>query len=90
MEMTLYKLRDICDSKRIDSTFIQNLHHNNLITITIIETEEFINESDLANLERYSNWYYELELNLQGIEIVSELLSKISLLQEEIRVLKSK
>lgn len=88
MENALFKIVEISESKRIDITFIKELHHNELISIIVINTEEFIDENDLSNLERYSNWYYDLELNMQGIEIVSDLLNKITLLKEEIRLLK--
>lgn len=90
MDTNLYKITEICDTRKIESSFIQNLHHSNLISIIIIESEEFINEDDLPLLERYCNWYYDLELNVQGIEIVRNLLEKIQQLNDEIRILRTR
>lgn len=88
MEATLFKIIDICQSNNIDTTFIKQLHENGLIEIIIIESQEFVQEDQLAHIEKYSKWYYDLELNMQGIEIVQQLLGKIEILQTEIRRLK--
>jgi hypothetical protein len=59
-----------------------------LIQITILESEEYITEEQLPRLEKYANLYYDLELNMQGLEIVENLLDKIQELKAEILVLK--
>lgn len=89
METTLFKVIDICKSKNIEGSFITALHQNGLIEITCIEKEEFMTEIDLFQLEKFSAWYYELELNIEGIEVVHHLLQKIEDLQNEIRLLKA-
>ena len=89
MEKILFKVIDICKSKNIESSFITALHQNGLIEITIIEKEEFMGETDLVQLERFAAWYYDLELNMEGIEVVNHLLQKIADLQDEIRLLKA-
>jgi len=88
MEKTLFKVIDICKSKNIESSFISELHQNGLIEITIIEEQEFMEESDLVHLEKFSAWYYDLEINMEGIEVVNHLLQKIEDLQNEIKALK--
>ena len=87
MEKTLFKVTDICRSGRIEHTFIQELHQNGLIEIIIQEEQEFIEEEQIPQIERFSNWHYELELNVQGIEVVQHLIDRIEKLQEEIKVL---
>ncbi|MVZ63343.1 chaperone modulator CbpM [Sphingobacterium humi] len=87
MEKTLFKVIDICRSGRIEHTFIQELHQNGLIEIIIQEEQEFIEEEQIPQIERFSNWHYELELNVQGIEVVQHLIDRIEKLQEEIKVL---
>lgn len=88
METTLYKIIDICQSNHIETTFIQELHQNGLIQITVLESQEFVDEDQLSRIERFSNWYYDLELNVQGIEVVQHLLTRIEDLQVEIRNLR--
>lgn len=88
MEATLFKIVDICRSNNIEITFIKELQQSGLIDITVIESQEFVPEEQIAQIERYHNWYYNLELNVQGIEVVQHLLQKIEFLQHEIKLLK--
>jgi len=88
MEKTLFKVIDICRSNKIERTFIQELHQNGLIEIIIEEETEFIEEEQIPKIERFSNWHYELELNVQGIEVVQNLIDRIEKLQREVRFLK--
>lgn len=90
MASTLYRITEICQSKSIDRAFINELFQNGLIELSFIETEEYVEEEQLAHIEKYITWHYDLELNMQGIEVVNNLLGKITQMQEEIRLLKSK
>lgn len=90
MERTLVKIIDVCRSYRIESTFVRDLHENGLIELVSVEEEEFIYEEQLTQLEQYSTWHYDLELNLQGIDVVRHLLDRIEQLQLEIHNLKDR
>ena len=90
MERTLIKIIDICQSHKIETKFIRDLSENGLIEIVVQEEEEFIDEEELQPLEQFATWYYELDLNLQGIEVAHRLLRRIEALQQEIRQLRLK
>jgi len=68
--------------------FIRNLSQNGLIEVVVQDEEEFVKEEELKALEQFATWHYELEINLQGIEVAQNLLHKIEQLQEEIRLLR--
>ncbi|MEI5984552.1 MULTISPECIES: chaperone modulator CbpM [Sphingobacterium] len=89
MEKTLFKVIDICRSNNIEQDFIQELHNNGLIEIIYQEEQEYIEEEQIIVLERFSTWHYELEINVQGIEVVQNLIDRIESLQQEIREIKS-
>lgn len=88
MEAKYYRIIDISKSTQIETAFIKDLHQNGLIKITLIESQDMVDEYQLPHIERYANWHYDLELNIQGIEIVQDLLEKIEKLQQEVRLLK--
>lgn len=85
MEKILIKVIDVCRSGKIDLTFVRELDRNGLIEIITIEGTDFVDEENLAQLEQYYIWHYELELNLEGIEVIERLVERIRQLQEEIR-----
>ncbi|QBR12307.1 chaperone modulator CbpM [Sphingobacterium sp. CZ-2] len=89
MEKTLFRVIDICRSNNIEQDFIQELHNNGLIEIIYQEEQEYIEEEQIIVLERFSTWHYELEINVQGIEVVQNLIDRIESLQQEIREIKS-
>lgn len=88
MERVLYKIVDICQSNRVERTFIQELHQSGLIEIIIESEIEYIEEEQIAQLEKLTTLHYELEVNIQGLEVIQNLLQKIGDLQDEVYHLK--
>jgi len=87
MDNQLYKINDVCQSYKIETTFIRELYAHGLIEIQFIETEEYIHEEQLPQVEKYYTWHHELELNFPALDVVEQLLTKITLLQERVRLL---
>jgi hypothetical protein len=79
---------DFCISHNIDITFIQSLHEYGLIEVTTIEQCSFVHTEQLPQLEKFIHMHYELDINLAGIDAISNLLQRIEQMQEEIRMLK--
>ena len=83
----LIAVADFCASHNIESSFVSSLQQTGLIEITTIEESGFIDAEQLQELEKYVRFYYELDINLEGIETVSYLLNKINGLQSEMTIL---
>jgi len=54
-----------------------------LISITHRENKAFILREEMVELEKYSRMYYELQINVPGIEALNHLLERIKKLQQE-------
>jgi hypothetical protein len=61
-----------------------------LIEITTIKESDFIETDKLQQLEKFVRLYYDLDINLEGIETISYLLQRIGSMQDEIRALRNK
>ncbi|MDO9615097.1 MAG: chaperone modulator CbpM [Bacteroidota bacterium] len=72
-----------CACHNIEISFISSLQQNGLIEITTIEESNFIDAEQLQQLERIVRFYYELDINLEGIETITHLLQRLSILQKE-------
>jgi len=81
---------EFCASHNIEITFINSLQDAGLIEVTIINETEYIHESQLNELEKIVRLYYELDINLEGIETVTHLLQRINDMQDEIIFLKNR
>ncbi len=86
----LIPANEFCASHNIEISFIDSLHEAGMIEITIIEETEYIQENQLYELEKIVRLYYELDINLEGIETVLQLLQRISNMQDEITLLKNR
>lgn len=86
----LISINDFCLSHNIEISFINSLQKAGLIEVTIIDETEFINAVYLQQLEKIVTFYYELDINLEGIETINHLLQRIELMQDEITMLRNR
>jgi hypothetical protein len=81
---------EFCTYHNIEISFLNSLQEAGLIEITTLEETEYIPESQLYELEKIVRLYYELDINLEGIETVMHLLQRINDMQDEITLLKNR
>jgi hypothetical protein len=81
---------EFCASRNIEFSFITTLKKAGLIEVTTVKKTEYIHESHLPDLERIVNLYYDLDINLEGIEAINHLLQRINEMQDEITLLKNR
>ena len=86
----LITIDEFCTKHNIEVSFINSLQQTGLIEITTIEEVGFIQIEQIQQLEKFMRFYYELDINLEGIETISHLLERVSDLQEEITDLRNK
>lgn len=84
MNSELIIISEYCVQSHIEPDFILQLEDEGLIEIAIINNERYIHISQLRSLEQYARWYYDLSINIAGIDVIRNLMSRIDLLQEEI------
>jgi len=81
---------EFCTNHDIEISFFSSLHETGLIEIIKIEESEYIAESQLQQLEKIVRFYYDLGINLEGIETITHLLNRINDMQDEIILLKNR
>jgi len=79
-----------CANHNIEISFINSLQQTGLIDITTIKETAFIDAGQLLQLEKFICFFYELDINLEGIETITHLLLRLNSLQEEITALKNR
>ncbi len=86
----LIALNDFCASHNIDLSFVSTLHKSGLIRISNIRESGYIEAGQLGQLEKLIRMYYELDINLEGIEVICYLLERTAGQQEELNDLKNR
>lgn len=77
-------VNDYCKKCHIDPEFIFLLDEGGLITISQMDNEAYLPISQLKEIEQYSRMYYDLSINMEGIDAIHHLLSRMEELQKQI------
>jgi len=85
----LIEIDEFCTSHEIELSFLSDLHQNGLIEITSIGQNRYISSRQLPQVEKFICFYYELNINIEGIESIAHMLERILCLKKEITTLRN-
>ena len=74
MQNDLIIINDYCTHCNIEPDFILMLGEDGLIDIEVIDDTSYFPASQLNELERYTHLYYDLSINIEGIDAIRHLL----------------
>ncbi|HAQ69401.1 chaperone modulator CbpM [Salibacteraceae bacterium] len=80
----------LCSQYNIEISFVDALNRMGLIQIEIIEETQFIHQDQLGDLEKIIRLHYELNVNLEGIDVVFNLLEKEREIRKELTALQNR
>lgn len=86
----LISIREFCRHHNIEVTFIHSLQESKLIDVVVIREEAYVHTEQLRRLEKIVRLYYDLDINLEGIEVINDLLDRIEGMQSEINKLRNR
>ncbi|WP_316635523.1 chaperone modulator CbpM [uncultured Flavobacterium sp.] len=86
----LIQIKQFCIYHEIENTFITELHNYGLIQITILEEDEYLEPEQLPAVEKMIRLHYDLKINLEGIDVIANLLGKIETLQQNLTTTQNK
>lgn len=81
---------DFCSCHKIEINFIRSLAQFGLIETTEIQQQVYLSRDELEKLESIVQLHFQMDINLEGVEVIGHLLSQIRTLQEEVTNLKNK
>lgn len=89
-EKPLIPTQTLCSHYNIEISFVDALNKMGLIRVEIIEQKQFLHQDQISNLEKIIRLHNELNVNLEGIDVVFNLLEKERKLQNELNSLKNR
>ena len=81
---------EFCIHHNVELSFIYALKESGLIEMNSVEEKVFVPVSQLNKLERLVRLYYEMDINLEGIETITYLLQRMNDMQQEIILLNNR
>lgn len=86
----LIRIDELCVYYKVEHTFFTHLSEAGLIEITIIENTKYIHPNLMCDVEKMMRLHNDLELNIEGIDVVFHLLQKIDDLNAELKAAKNR
>lgn len=86
----IISIHKVCSLYDIPDTFIDELSDFELIDLIDFQNEKYIYKNHLKDLERIVHLRYELNINPEGIDVISNLLNRIAQLEDEIKNLRNR
>lgn len=79
-----------CSHYQVTYAFVQSLNELGLIETVIMEETEFIQIPHLQKIEQIIRLHEDLDINLEGIQAIDSLLTRIERMQEEMMAVKNR
>lgn len=86
----LIQIKQFCLYHEIENTFITELHNYGLVKIIFLEEDEYLQPEQLPTVEKMIRLHYDLKINLEGIDVIANLLDKIEALQQNLTATQNK
>lgn len=86
----LISAEEFCINHQIEISFIFFLQEFGLVEVTTIKETSYIDADQLQKLEKILRLYYDLDINIEGIEAITHLLNRVNDMQAEITTLKNR
>ncbi len=86
----LISLAQFCEHHSIDKDFIFSLNDHDIIEVITINDKSYIHIDSLEKTEKIIRLHLDLSINIEGIDVIIQLLEKISNLENELILSKKK
>lgn len=84
------EVNEFCMSHGVEVQFMSQLHEFGLIELIHEKNIQYFSSTELSKAEKIVRLYSELDINLEGIEVIQGLLERMEKMQNEIVSLKNK
>lgn len=86
----LIPVEQLCSHYQIEISFIDSLSEYGLIEVVFVEENRFVSVHQVKDLEKMIRLHFDLDINMEGIDVIYHLLRKVEDLHEELRTIKNK
>lgn len=86
----LISIQQFCTHYKVPEKFINQLQEYELVEVIVTENEHFLRLKQLHKVEKMIRLHYDLHINLEGLDVISNLLLQLESHQNEIILLKNR
>ncbi len=75
---------EFCRHHNIELSFIYSLKDSGLLQTETVGESVFVPVGQLSHLEKLVKWHYEMDINIEGLETITHLLSRLDHMHHQI------
>ena len=83
-------LVQLCSHYEVETSFFNALNEAGLIEITTVKKVSCLHQDKVNDVEKMIRIHHELNVNIEGIDVVFNLLNKVDDLQSEINAVRNR
>lgn len=88
-KQNLISVERFCSYYEIPDSFIHELVEYELIKVIQEKEKRFIDFNSVSQIEKYIRLHFDLNVNFEGLDIITNLITQLEEAQEEIKKLKA-
>ncbi len=74
----------LCSHYKVEVSFFNELYEVGLIEIITIEQTQYLHQDRINDIEKMIRMHHELNVNIEGIDVIFNLLQKVNDLQSKL------
>jgi hypothetical protein len=86
----LIPVKKLCIHYKVEMSFFNGLQKFGLVEMTNIKRTWYIHQDKIIDVEKVVRLHHELEVNMEGIDIILNLLHRLNQKENEISLLRNK
>ena len=90
MEEQLVPAQEFCSHHQVEMNFIYSLRDYGLIDVVSSEGNDYLSIDKLNELEKIIRLHYDLEVNVEGIDVILHLLKQLDDAEHDLSQLKNR
>ena len=84
-EIKTIPVEQFCGLYNVPSSFIDSLYEYDFIEIVLEDDEvKYIDESQIVTIEKLIRLHYDLDINFEGLDVITNLIKQLEEAQKEI------
>jgi hypothetical protein len=80
----------LCSLYKVETSFFNQLNEEGLIEIITVEKVSCLHQDSIIDVEKMIRIHHELNINIEGIDVVFNLLHRVDDLQSELIAIKNR
>ncbi|RPD99895.1 MerR family transcriptional regulator [Aureibaculum marinum] len=83
-------IEQFCTYYNVPTSFLNKLNEYELVEIIKVESRHCVAKEQISDIEKLMRLHFDLDINMEGLDVINKLLKRVEILQQEITTLNNR